>query len=395
MIPPMSEHLPLRVGVLGCGNIARKQYLPNLRGQERVRVVACADLRREAAESAAADFGVPAVLEADELLNSDEIDCVLNLTVPAVHAQTGRRAVAAGKHVFGEKPLAVDLAEATALLEEADAAGVRVGTAPDTFLGAGQQTARRAIDEGLIGKPLHFEARMLGGGMEHWHPNPDFFYQPGGGPMFDMGPYYLTALVNLFGAVTTVSCFADRKVPVRTITHGASGKPGPDDGTRGPRYGETFEIVTPDHLAALLRFDNGVTGTFSTSFATRVSFHDRARPITVYGTEGSLRVADPNGFDTLPILQRHGEDEPRELPGAVPAGVQRGAGLIDLAEALGEGRPHRCSGEFGRHVLAVMQACLDSQERECFIPTRRRRGTAGSGACESRRRFLIRVPKGT
>ena len=357
----MPTHQPLRVGVLGCGNIARKKYLPNAATHRGFEVVAVADLRREAAESAAADFGVPAAYGVDELFAAEEVECVLNLTIPTAHAETGLRAVAAGKHVFGEKPLAVDREEGQRLLDEAAAAGLTVGTAPDTFLGAGQQTARKAIDDGLIGQPLHFDARMFARGVEHWHPNPEFFYQRGGGPMFDMGPYYLTALVNLFGPIATVGCFADKKIPRREITHKDPG------GGPGPRHGETFDIEVPDHFAALLRFASGPTGTLSTSFATRVSFYDRERPITVYGTEGALRVPDPNHFDKLPVLQRHDEDGPRELEPATPLGFERSVGLADMAAALAEGREPRCSGKLGQHVLDAMVACGESGEREQFV----------------------------
>ncbi|BAM03129.1 Gfo/Idh/MocA family protein [Phycisphaera mikurensis] len=357
----MADSRPLRVGVLGCGNIARKKYLPHAATHRGFEIVAVADLRREAAESAAAGFGVPAAYGVDELFAAAEVDCVLNLTIPTAHAETGRRAIAAGKHVFGEKPLGTDREESSALLAEAAAAGLTVGTAPDTFLGAGQQTARRAIDDGLIGEPLHFDARMFARGVEHWHPNPEFFYQPGGGPMFDMGPYYLTALVNLLGPVSTVGCFADKKIPRREITHrDAAGGP-------GPRHGEGFEIEVPDHFAAILRFASGPTGTLSTSFATRVSFYDRQRPITVYGTEGALRVPDPNQFDLLPILQRVDEDGPRELGAATPTGFERSVGLADMAAALAENREPRCSGALGLHVLDAIVACGESAERAGFV----------------------------
>ena len=354
----MSEIKPLRVGVLGCGNIA-KQYFKAARQFHHLEVVACADLRREAAEAAAEEFEVPAVLDVDGLLGSPEVDCVLNLTIPAAHVEMGRKAIAAGKHVYGEKPLGIDRGEGAKLIADAQAAGLRVGTAPDTFLGTGQQTARKAIDDGLIGRPLHFQAQMLGGGTEAWHPNPQFFYQVGGGPMFDMGPYYLTALINLFGPIDRVAAFTDKKIPTRTITH-AKDKP-------WSKHGQSFDIEVPDHHTGIVRFGNGVTGTLTTSFATRVHGIDARRPIVVYGTEGALQIPDPNMFDRTVRIKREGDEEFRDLPDATPAGYGRAVGLADMAQAIATGRDHRCSGALGQHVLDAMASFLDSGQRGEFV----------------------------
>ena len=360
----MADVQPLRVGVLGCGNIA-KQYFTAARLFHHLEVVACADLRREAAEAAAEEFEVPEVLGVDELIDSSNVDCILNLTIPAAHVEMGRRAIAAGKHVYGEKPLGIDRAEGAKLIAEAEAAGLRVGTAPDTFLGAAQQTARKAIDDGLIGEPLHFTAQMLSGGTESWHPNPKFFYERGGGPMFDMGPYYLTALVNLFGGIQTIAALTDRKIPTRTITHKENGR----SGGPGPLHGQTFEIEVPDHHTGILRFGGGVTGTLVTSFATRGGgAHDWRRPITVYGTEGKLLVPDPNMFDRTVKFMGLGDEEFVDLPYASPTGYGRAVGLADMAQAIATGRDHRCSGTLGQHVLDAMASFLDSGERGEFIP---------------------------
>ncbi|BAM04173.1 Gfo/Idh/MocA family protein [Phycisphaera mikurensis] len=355
----MPEIQPLRVGVLGCGNIA-KQYFKAAGRFHHLEMVACADLRREAAEAAAKEFNVPDVMDVDALIAAENVDCILNLTIPAAHVEMGRRAIAAGKHVYGEKPLGIDRDEGAELIRDAEAAGKRVGTAPDTFLGAGQQTARKAIDDGLIGEPLHFTAQMLSGGTEAWHPNPKFFYEVGGGPMFDMGPYYLTALVHLFGSIDRVAAFTDKKIPTRTITH--------DRDMPGSKHGQTFDIEIPDHHTGIVRFDAGVTGTLTTSFATKVGGgHDWRRPITVYGTEGALQIPDPNVFDRTVRFKGRGDDEFRDLPYATPEGYGRAVGLADMAQAIATGRDHRCSGDLGQHVLDAMASFLDSGERGEFI----------------------------
>ena len=357
----MSEIQPLRVGVLGCGNIA-KQYFKAAKQFKHLEVRACADLRREAAEAAASEFGVPEVLGVDELIDSPNVDCILNLTIPAAHVEMGRRAIAAGKHVYGEKPLGIDRSEGEKLVADAEAAGLRVGTAPDTFLGTGQQAARKAIDAGLIGEPLHFAAQMHSPGTEAWHPNPKFFYERGGGPMFDMGPYYLTALVHLFGAIDRIAAFTDRKIPTRTITH--------DKDMPGSKHGQTFDIEVPDHHTGIVRFAGGVTGTLTTSFATKVGgAHDWMRPITVYGTEGTLLVPDPNAFDRSVRFKGLKSEEFRDLPDATPTGYGRAVGLADMAQALATGRDHRCSGALGQHVLDAMACFLDSGASGEFIAT--------------------------
>ncbi len=272
----------------------------------------------------------------------------------------GRKAIAAGKHVYGEKPLGIDRAEGAKLIADAEAAGFRVGTAPDTFLGTGQQTARHAVDTGMIGEPLHFTAQMLSPGTESWHPNPKFFYEAGGGPMFDMGPYYLTALVNLFGSIDRIAAFTDKKIPTRTITH--------DKDMPGSKHGETFEVEVPDHHTGILRFASGVTGTLTTSFATKVGgAHDHRRPITVYGTQGVLQVPDPNNFDVSVRFKGLQGDEFRDLPYVTPEGYGRAVGLADMAQAIASGRDHRCSGALGQHVLDAMASFLDSGERGEFI----------------------------
>ncbi len=350
---------PMKIGVVGCGNIS-KQYFRQAARFDLLDITACADLNPDAAQAAADEFGVTAVMGVDDLLAGDEVEAVLNLTIPAAHVPVGLKAIAGGKHVYSEKPLGVDRDDAAQLLDAAKTAGLHVGNAPDTFLGTGQQTARRAIDEGLIGRPLSFTAFMMGSGHESWHPSPEFYYKPGGGPMFDMGPYYLTAIVNLFGPVAQVAGFADIKLPLRTITHGSAENP-------GPLYGQTIDVETPDHYAGTLITRSGVTGTVVMSFACHHAPYDHKHPITVYGSEGAMKVPDPNGFDAPVLVMRLGDDDWREVACAHPTGYGRAVGLADMAQAIRAGRESRCSGALAWHVLDVMQGFLDSGREHTFV----------------------------
>ena len=233
------------------------------------------------------------------------------------------------------------------MLQSAAEEKLRVGCAPDTFLGAGLQTARKLIDDGAIGRPLAFTAFMQGRGHEHWHASPEFYYQVGGGPMFDMGPYYLTAILNLLGPVKRISGMAGIQIPQRTITS-------------QPKAGQIIHVETPDHITGLLELDNGVLGTMVQSFAVLDSGHDGKHPILINGTDGAIHVPDPNEFDGTVLLHRLGEPAPVEVPAAFPLGYGRSIGLADMADALRSGRPHRCSGEQAFYVLDLMQGFLDS-----------------------------------
>src|SRR4051812_31373298 len=245
---------PVGVGVVGCGAISGAYFL-GARAFPRLRVVACADLDRSAALRKAEEFAVPRVLSVDGLLADPEVEVVLNLTVPRAHAQVSLAALRAGKHAYGEKPPAVSRAEGRELVEEAARRGLRVGCAPDTFLGAGLQTARKLLDDGAIGRPVAFTAFMMNRGHESWHPNPHFYYEPGGGPMFDMGPYYLTALLNLFGPIRRLFGIATVAVPDRVITS-------------AERYGTPLRVETPDHVCGTIEFESGAVGPIVQSFAT-------------------------------------------------------------------------------------------------------------------------------
>jgi predicted dehydrogenase len=328
------------VGVIGCGTISGI-YLENSKKFAVLKVVACADLDMERAQARAAEYGVPKACSVEELLADPAIDLVINLTVPKAHAAVAQAAIQAGKSVYNEKPLAIDRAEGRALLDAARARGVRVGCAPDTFLGGGLQTCRKLIDDGWIGAPVAATAFMMSHGHEHWHPDPAFYYQPGGGPMFDMGPYYLTALVALLGPVRRVTGATRITFPERTITS-------------QPKYGTKITVNVPTHVAGLLDFADGTVATIITTFDVWAAELPR---IEIYGTEGTLSLPDPNTFGGPVRIRRAGSSEWSTLP--LTHGYtanSRGLGVADLAYGLRSGRPHRASGELAYHVLDIMQA---------------------------------------
>jgi predicted dehydrogenase len=334
----------VKVGLIGCGTISQTYFKVAARFPV-LEIVACADAIPERARARAEEFGVPRAVSVDELLADPAIELVLNLTVPKAHGEVALRAVEAGKSVYNEKPLTVGREEARRLLELAEEGGVRVGGAPDTFLGGGAQTCRKLIDEGAIGSPVAAVAFMLNHGHESWHPDPGFYYQVGGGPMFDMGPYYLTALVNLIGPVRRATGSARVSFPERTITS-------------QPRAGQKIPVEVPTHVAGVLDFASGAVGTIITSFD--VWAHSLPR-IEIYGSEGSLGVPDPNTFGGPVRLRRHDEAEWREVALTHPYTENfRSLGLADMAYALRSGRPHRASGELAYHALDVMHAVHDA-----------------------------------
>lgn len=329
---------PLKIGVVGLGAISGT-YLRTLGRLPQVQVTALADLDPARAQSGLQHAPDARACSVGELMKSDDVDLVLNLTTPAAHAQVGHAALAAGKHLYGEKPFALSLTEAREVL--AQAAGLRVGNAPDTVLGTGTQTARRAIEDGLIGTPVAANAAFVTAGHESWHPNPDFYYQPGGGPLFDMGPYYLTALIHLLGPVRRVAGMSSRSRPERVIAS-------------GPRAGARIPVDVDTHVGALLEHQSGALTTLITSFEAMAT---RQPDIEIHGTEGSLVVPDPNGFggDVL----RRGELDWQGL--GQSAGYQdggRGIGVADLADSLASGRPHRASAELAVHVLDIMESII-------------------------------------
>jgi predicted dehydrogenase len=340
----------LGIGIIGCGNIS-EAYLKAASGFPVLAIQGLADIRREAAEARASQFGLKA-MSVEDMLVDPSVAIIVNLTIPAAHVEVGMRALLAGKHVYSEKPLGLSTAEARPLLDLAKQKGLRLGCAPDTFLGGSHQTCRKLVDEGAIGEPLAGSAFFMCPGHERWHPNPAFYYAKGGGPMLDMGPYYLTALVNLIGPVARVSGAATRARAERVITSE------PLQGTKIP-----VEVAT--HVAGTLEFVCGAAVSIAMSFD--VPRH-RHRPIELYGTEGSLSIPDPNRFFgaiELATATKDWTEQPTEHGFA--SGNYRSIGVADMAHAIRSGRPHRASGELAFHVLEVMEAFQLSSERGAHV----------------------------
>jgi predicted dehydrogenase len=334
----------IKVGVIGCGNIS-SIYLEQMKTFDILEVVACADLIMDRARDRAAKYGIPRACTDEELWADPEIQIVLNITNPLAHAEVALGSLQAGKSVYDEKPLTTNREDAQQILKLAEEKGLRVGGAPDTFLGAGLQTCRKLIDEGAIGEPIAATAFMTCHGHESWHPDPEFYYQVGGGPMFDMGPYYLTALVSLLGPVKSVAGMTRITFPERTITSKA-------------KYGKKIQVEVPTHVAGLMNFANGAVGTIITSF----DVWGATLPwLEIYGTEGSLHLPDPNGFGGEVKLWRPAVKEWENIP-LIPWRSQnsRSLGLADMAHAIRSGRPHRANGKMGYHVLDIMHAFHDA-----------------------------------
>lgn len=353
---------PLGVGVIGAGVISGV-YMNNMGMFPSLALRGCADVRPEAAQAQAAKYGTEA-MSVDALLASPDIDLVVNLTVPNAHFAVSHAALTAGKHVFSEKPLCVSVEEGRRLVREADERGLKFGCAPDTFLGAGGRLAREIVNSGRVGRILAGSAFLMSRGMEHWHPDPEFFFKPGGGPILDIGPYYLGALVNLLGPIARVQAQASVGYPERTIT------------APGPRTGERITVETPTTIMALLQFAAGAQVTLAMSW----DVHRHGHPaIELYGTEGSLRVPDPNFFGGAVELTAAAGDwksidsadkkfgRPNWRSPSWPASRPdqanyRCLGLAELARAISHGTPHRSSGRLALHVLEAMYAVLEAAE---------------------------------
>jgi predicted dehydrogenase len=338
-----STRTPARVGIIGTGNIA-PVYARTLAQLDWVHLAAVADGAPGRAEAFAAKFG-GAACTVDEMLADPTIDAVVNLTPAQAHVAVTSAILRAGKAAFSEKPLGVEFADGVALLDLAKSAGLRLGCAPDTFLGAGLQAARSAIDRGVIGEPLAANAFMLGFGPEWWHPNPEIFYGPGAGPLFDMGPYYLTALAHLLGPARSISASARIGIADRVIH--AKG-----------RVGDVTTATVPTHVASTIEFVAGPIATLVTSFDVKAT---RYRNIEIYGTEGTLAVPDPNTFGGPLMVRSLLNDDWREVSLPTPTTPQqRGIGLADMLSAQRVGRPHRASAEMALHVLELMTGALQS-----------------------------------
>lgn len=337
----MTNKSQIRVGIIGCGNISQA-YFNGARLFEVLEVVACADLNLEAAKAKATENGCVAQT-VDELLANPNVDLVINLTIPAVHAEVSLAALNAGKHVHCEKPLAVHLDDARKVLELAARKGLLVGCAPDTFLGAGLQTARKMVDDGWIGEVFSGAAFMMSRGPESWHPNPAFFYEVGGGPMFDMGPYYITALVHLLGPVKEVSAVTTRAFEERIATC-------------KEQFGKLLPVSVPTHSSGTLVFHSGAVVTVTISFDVHSHGHS---PIELYGAGGSLKVPDPNTFGGPLEVWTPTTGEWRNQALSFPYSENsRSIGAADMACAILSGgkRLHRSSGALAFHVLEVMHA---------------------------------------
>ncbi|MFP4105949.1 MAG: Gfo/Idh/MocA family protein [Phycisphaerae bacterium] len=337
----------LKVGVVGCGNVSNV-YLENIPRFENIQVEAVSDLIAEKAHEAAEKVGISKILSEEEVFHDESIDIVLDLTPPGGHYAVNMAALKAGKHVYCEKPLAIERRQAEELLDVAEEKQLRIGNAPDTFLGAGLQTCRKLIEDGQIGRPLSATAFLLGHGPEGWHPSPEFFYKTGGGPMFDMGPYYLTAFVALFGPVASVAGMTSSGFDERTVGS-------------GEKKGQKIKVEIPTHISGMLHFEKGPLATITTSFD--VWKHNCPR-IEVHGTDGSISVPDPNFFDG-PVKISRGGDDWEEVPLTHSYNENwRALGLSDMAAAISTGRPHRASGKLAYHVLDVMHAIHEAAEQK-------------------------------
>ena len=336
---------PHRIGIVGLGNISGA-YLTTLAGSPAVEITAVADLDAARAATVASELPAARAMSVAELLAGDAVDTVLNLTIPAAHAEIALAAIAHRKNVYGEKPLAVTMDDARLIMDAASRAGVRIGSAPDTVLGTGTQTARAAIDSGRIGRPIAATAVMVTPGHEAWHPNPDFYYRPGGGPLLDMGPYYITALIQLLGPIRSVVGAASRLRSERAIAS-------------GPRAGERIPVEVQTHVSGVLEHHNGALSTITTSFDAVAT---TAAPIEVHGELATLAVPDPNQFDgEVRMFERATRTwNPLDVAAGY-VGAARGVGLLDFI-AAGDDRPGRAGGDLALHCLDAMTALLSSAE---------------------------------
>jgi predicted dehydrogenase len=353
-----------KVGIIGCGNIS-EAYLRLAPRFSNVEIVAVADIVPEVARKRAEQFNVKA-LTPDNLLKEKDIEVVVNLTIPAVHYDITKSILSAGKHAYTEKPLALNAKDAAKLVKEADKRGLKLASAPDTFLGAGAQTVRQLLDKGTIGKVVGGTAYVMSHGMEHWHPSPGFFFEPGAGPVFDVGVYYITTLVSLLGGVKSVTAMTSMGSPTRLVT------------AEGPLKGKKIKVKTPTNINAILEFANGSQITLGASWD--VWKHGHPNPIEFYGTEGSMLVPDPNFFSGKILYSSRGGDyvEVDSASGSFGAANwpfggpftranYRMLGVSDLVDAARSKREPRCSGRLAAHVVEVMEAILTSPAKRSFV----------------------------
>ncbi len=344
--PAPDDIRKVKIGVVGCGNIS-DYYLKNLLKFKMLEVTSLADLRRERAEEKAKAYGIPHVCDVDELMASPEVDLVVNLTIPKAHAEICLKAMDAGKHVFVEKPFGITREEGRAMAAKAKAMNVRIGGAPETFMGGAMQTCRKLIDDGWIGTPVAATAFMAHHGNEYGHPDPEFTYKPGAGPLLGMGPYYVTALISLLGPVAEVQASAKASFPERIIRS-------------LPKYGQKIQVEVPTHVAGILQFVNGATATLITSYEV---WGSEVPKIEIYGSDGTLSVPDPNGFGGPVKLYRPEFAAWAEIPKPFRyVDFIRGLGVAEMACALLRNRQHRANGELAYHALDVMQSLYDAAD---------------------------------
>ncbi|MDE0208586.1 MAG: Gfo/Idh/MocA family oxidoreductase [Boseongicola sp.] len=359
-----------RVGLVGTGRIC-DIYLKTLEKHEGIDIVACGSLDLDESRDKATFYGVPRVAAPEEIIADPQIDVILNLTIPAAHAGISLAALEAGKHVYSEKPMVSDLADGRRVLDLATEKGLTVGNAPDTWLGGRWQTVRKLLDQGTIGRPTGVAAFVGTHGTERHHPNPDFYYQIGGGPMLDLGPYYLSAMVFFLGPIARVAGMSNRAFDRRMIEN-------------GPRYGQWMQVEVDTHVQGMLEFESGVIGQMTMSF----DIWDSEMPrLEIYGTNGTICIPDPDPVHGANVF--HGEvwyrtrdtsrwtQQPRPAAcddwqlAEITHGINedsRGMGLIEMADAIAHGRLPRCSGELAYHVLEVMTGILDSPAHGAFVP---------------------------
>jgi len=335
----------VKIGIIGCGNIS-KAYILTAQSFPILEIASVADMDVDRAKAKAREFSLPRGCSVDDILADTDIELLVNLTVPKAHGEIALAALKSGKHVYNEKPLGATVGEGKHILDAAASAGLRVGCAPGTFLGGGLQTCRQIIDSGAIGKPIAATAFMTTPGHERWHPSPEFYYEPGGGPMLDMGPYYITALAQLLGPVKRVSGSATIIKPERTITS-------------EPKKGQKIQVETPDHVTGVLEFSGGAVATIMTSFAI---WHAHLPRIEIYGTEGTLAVSDPNSLKGPVSIRLSGEGDWKDvgLTHGHNEDNKWGIGVADMAHAIRSGRAHRATGENAFHVLDVMHSFFTS-----------------------------------
>jgi predicted dehydrogenase len=339
---------PLRVGVIGCGKISNAYFKGLGSFSKFAQITACADLDLDRAKEKAKEHGVGKAYSVNDLLADPEVDAVLNLTIPAAHAEVNLAALKAGKHAYCEKPFSLTYKEGLRVFKEAQKRKLRLGCAPDTVLGGGIQTCRKLIEDGAIGQPVAATANMLCHGHESWHPSPEFYYQIGGGPLFDMGPYYLTSLVSMLGPVKTVSALAKTTFKQRLITS-------------QPLNGKKIKVEVPTHLCGLLEFAKGVVGTVTMSFDVWAQHLPR---LEIYGTEGSLHCPDPNTFGGEVLLWTTKTKEWQKVPLTHSDQTGRGLGIADLAYSLQKGHAPRMNGDLALHIVEIMEAFHASARSE-------------------------------